>query len=392
MNEPGYAPLIPSLPEGVAILRWLALGAELRLSDKGWYFSDTKPAHWKSITFAKSSLQSLQEDHLIEWLLEDGFASQEEAGTKIGIVERGKRFLSKIDFSRRHFGGSMLSPQKRTVLAELIADTKQENPSDDYFTVAQIVAQKLLIVIFGHDWHQRHIVADRAPTNFFRNAGTSDRDNTTGGMRVIQLAEMIMNLQDVPGLEKSVEMIRDGDIESGFAEIEVGRLLHVNDCDFRFVVPRGTKGDDYDLEIMFQESTVCGETKCKIESSQMSEKGLMNALRAARGQLPADKPGIIFAAIPQTWNEPVAELGPFLKTVAEKFLQGTQRVVAIKFYTSALLATETTWAPRVFLLEVNNPKHRFDTNANYDIFAEMDKMPDHWVSLLDECSKTEEEV
>lgn len=67
-------------------------------------------------------------------------------------------------------------------------------------------------------------------------------------------------------------MIRKGDVEAGFAELEVGRLLCINNRSFRFIEPKGVKGDDYDLEIEFENVTACAETKCKLETTTAKDK------------------------------------------------------------------------------------------------------------------------
>jgi hypothetical protein len=43
--------------------------------------------------------------------------------------------------------------------------------------------------------------------------------------------------------------MRKGDLEGTYAELDFGRMLYLNNVPFRFVVPQGTTGLDYDIEV-----------------------------------------------------------------------------------------------------------------------------------------------
>ena len=62
-------------------------------------------------------------------------------------------------------------------------------------------------------------------------------------------------------------------IESTCAELDFGRLLYINDVEFRFVVPASKKGKDYDFEVVYPGGlAVPADAKCKFESTRIRWK------------------------------------------------------------------------------------------------------------------------
>ena len=122
------------------------------------------------------------------------------------------------------------------------------------------------------------------------------------GLRIIDLAEVVYNLQHVPNFDSCISRMRDGDIEGTAAELDLGRMLYLNQVSFRYVVPQGVKGKDYDAEIIFPDRIVaCADAKCALENTDLKAKAIFNKLEKARKQLPPDQPGIIFAKMPPHW-------------------------------------------------------------------------------------------
>jgi hypothetical protein len=271
-------------------------------------------------------------------------------------------------------------------LQAFLANVRSEHPDEDNFGLAQVAAYHILAALFGDDWVEMHITADRAPTNFFRNTSTDDHARTMGRIRLIQLAEMTFNLQYVLGLYKSVQMIQGGDIEAGFAELEVGRILHINDMQFEFVVPKGIEGDDYDLELSFDDVLACCETKCKVETTEVSENTVLNALKHGRKQLPENKPGIIFVKVPPAWHKTDKQFITFLSETTNKFLRNTKRIVSVKFYSSLLVQTDIAYVPTMLQFEMNNARNRFSPDRDWGIFRTT-RTPTSWVALMDECAR-----
>lgn len=382
--------LTPSVRDGTAVLRGLALGVDLRLLGSQWTFLERPcPLGWACSSFGMWRPAGTVRDASVEWLLEDAFAKRERSGTRVVITDRGRAFLRAIDDSVLQFCRAMVKPLPIGELRAFIGDLRREHLDDDNFGLAQLAAVYMLDALFGGDWVLTHVTdGDVSPTNFFRNSSTDDHARTMGRLRLIQLAEMVFNLQHVPGLAKTLEMIETGDLEPGFAELEVGRMLHINGKTFEFIKPSGTKGTDYDLELSFDDVTVCGETKCKLETTSLSEKSLVDTLNYGRKQLPRDRPGVLFVKVPQTWYTTDDEFTRFLADATNRFFRsGAGRIVSVKFHSSLVIQTEVAHEPMMLLFEINNPHTRFDPSRDWRVFHVEGKPPDSWVIVMDECAR-----
>jgi hypothetical protein len=199
---------------------------------------------------------------------------------------------------------------------------------------------------------------------------------------------MLLNLRSVSGFPKVLAMIKAGDIEAGFAELEVGKLLAINSRKFEFNLPTFIKGEDFDLEIRFGNMTACADTKCKLEDTKRSVGTLIESLRKAQGQLPADRPGIVFVKLPQTWNPDGLDgsHSDAIQEVCEKFFRGTGRIVSVVFYFSLTLDFGSESAGYLMSTERINPNHRFDQNVDWRVLSDVREPPPHWLDLVRICA------
>jgi hypothetical protein len=169
--------------------------------------------------------------------------------------------------------------------------------------------------------------------------------------------------------------MRDGDIEGTYAELDLGRMLYQSDINFRFVNRSGKKGDDFDIEIVFENGTiVCADAKCKVEATEFSEQTVLNSLRHARTQFPDDRPSIIFVKVPPRWLAEHSNVKALLTKVANDFLRGTGRVVSVKYYVSYIHWEDGRVLHIQGFQEINNHNNsnRFDPSRNWDMFVEAD--------------------
>lgn len=284
----------------------------------------------------------------------------------------------------------MTTDTKRTeALRRLIAAVRSNFPDSFSLDLAFIVAQHILLQAFGADWMERHIGTRARLPDFFRSREPAADDRALGIVRAVHLAEMIFNLQDHEGVGKSIGLVANGDVEAGFTELEVAKLLRVSARPFWFVAPRGVKGDDYDLEIAFGDVRACAEAKCKIEDTEQSIQTVVRTLETARDQLPKDRPGIIIVSIPVSWGGSVDDgtKGQFLDEVVTTFFRrGTQRIVSVAAYTSLVAEDGFIIAPSTFTVEFINPRHRFTQDVAWRMFANMDNVPSDWISLTAACA------
>jgi hypothetical protein len=151
--------------------------------------------------------------------------------------------------------------------------------------------------------------------------------------RVMDPAEVIYNLQPVPGFDECITRMRAGDIEGTYAELDFGRMLYLNKVPFRFVVPQGTTGRDYDIEIEYPNGTIASaDAKCKIEGTDFSSNTIENTLKKARKQLPDSMPGIVFVKVP-----------PALDSRRELLTGGSQRLASSPVPWPSFTEDRTGW-------------------------------------------------
>ncbi|MGO4870345.1 MAG: hypothetical protein ACLPGW_06990 [Roseiarcus sp.] len=241
---------------------------------------------------------------------------------------------------------------------------------------------------FGEPWFNKHVMSASAPTEFLRRDFSTPQRREKHGFLVVELAEMLINLQNVDGFDGCIAQMAHGQIESTYAELDIAKSLCAHNISFRFVRPTGRKGGDYDLELFYPGGvTVCADTKCKIETTEISADSIKHSLGEARKQLPSDRPGFVFVKVPQHWIDE-AQFRDAMIAAAEMFLRGTRRVVSVKFYVSALVFVDNKIAHLMRYKEVSNPQNRFDSGRDWDIFSDHEipsgwnGMPPHWLRLF----------
>jgi len=238
---------------------------------------------------------------------------------------------------------------------------------------------------FGLDWLERH-AGDSAPIDgVFRQRFDDPVKGEIQSFRLVDFSELLFNLQHIAGFDECIDRMRSGDVEGPLAELDFGRMLALNRIKFKFVIPQGVEGNDYDIEIFLNDGIgVCADAKCKIEATDYSEATVRNSLQKARKQFPGDKPSMIFIKVPSRWLTEL-DKGMELKAIAAKFLRGTGRIVSMKFYTMGLHYRNTIMSHVHAFDEVPNPKNRFDTERDWNLFdstPEQRGLPDVWQRIL----------
>ncbi len=252
----------------------------------------------------------------------------------------------------------------------------------------QWVCLSVLKHFFGRDWLGAHVLGSEAK-GFLANVFNGDsKTRLIRAFRVTELAEMLYNLQRIDGFYQRIAQMREGQVESTYAELDFGRLLHVHKVPFRFIVPQYRRGFDYDFEIIYPDGLVaCADAKCKLEASQFSHSAVRNSLKEAREQLPQDRPGIAFVKVPADWIDDPA-IPAELENISAEYLQKTGRMVSIKFYVSTVIYGDEVSHHVMRFKEISNPRNSFDTTRDWDLFEGREipeggwnGMPDHWFRL-----------
>ncbi len=198
------------------------------------------------------------------------------------------------------------------------------------------VALQVLRCFLGVAWVDTYInpapavvsPAARQGREFFRTDGTASEDRFRYQERVARLAELLFQLQDVSGIAARCDSIVQGQIESGYAELEFAGHFLRRDIAVRLLDRSGVKGDDYDFDVGSDDHLVACEVKCKIESTGLQESTISNTLGHARKQLARGRPGIIGVKIPEAWiSSP--ELESKFGAALDSFFRNSDRVVAV---------------------------------------------------------------
>ena len=181
----------------------------------------------------------------------------------------------------------------------------------------------------GPDWIDHYVTRLGLDFNSYLGA-----DLDTFNLRMITLAELLLNMQDVKGFSECLSLLVDGRLEAAFAELDVGRVLSYSNVRFGFNVRTGQLKSDYDLNVFFRNGERgCAETKCKIEGKTITAKSVLNTLQHARKQLPNDEPGVIFLRMPEAWMRNIKaeeDITPAVKG----FMRGTRTVVAVEIFST----------------------------------------------------------
>ena len=120
------------------------------------------------------------------------------------------------------------------------------------------------------------------PDGFLRIDYTPGPKGEKKTSRMLDFAENLFNLQHVEGFDDRVTQMRSGSIEATFAEFDFGRFLYIHDIDFKFVMPSGVAGKDYDYRIRYQ--TPRGLRGCEMPVRRYRDARGNNLERAAEGE------------------------------------------------------------------------------------------------------------
>jgi hypothetical protein len=264
---------------------------------------------------------------------------------------------------------------RRSFPAEVRADPRRET-----FTLAVSVVRHF----FGHQWYIDHVFQDAERS---RSDGFMRIDYTPGPIgerktsRLLDFAENLFNLQHINGFDDRVNQMRaESMIESTYAEFDFARFLYIHEIDFKFVVPCGISGKDYDYRIRYADGReVCADAKCRLEGTEMRAETVMNALKKARSNnLPPDERGAVFVKVPSTWLEDETMRRRIAETV-HSFLRNTQRVVSVVIYAVVTieLKERQMMLMRHRFQEFDNPRHRFDQSKGWLLFRDYE-VPKEW--------------
>jgi hypothetical protein len=201
----------------------------------------------------------------------------------------------------------------------------------------------LLKKVMGREWVQQHVTPEieRPKDPFFRQKFSTPEEQSEWSYRILCLANLFYELVDVPGLQGRIADLRTKSIEQVVFELRMAERLIESGHHVHFVVPKNTKGTDYDLDVWIAKQRVAVEVKCKQDDTPFSDGTLRSTFAKARSQLPKELPGVLMMKLPRPWFEDETIREELWKAVTG-FLWNTQRVnVVIAYYDYLRPATAT---------------------------------------------------
>jgi hypothetical protein len=164
-------------------------------------------------------------------------------------------FVRRFSSPLRWIKEKNLVKAARALRDERIAQHGAESMDEGYLTYG--LAAKYNMEIFGEDWARQVFAPSASPLpkrlragrKYARAESAEDTDRYRHMQRALQLAEIVFNLRKVEGIGGLLAGLRQGKIEPTFAELEAGSFLARRGIPCHFVLPKGQKGDDYDILI-----------------------------------------------------------------------------------------------------------------------------------------------
>jgi len=112
-------------------------------------------------------------------------------------------------------------------------------------------------------------------------------------VKMLNFAELLLNLQNTPGFDGLLDKLLGGEIEPTMAELGAGMAFSLHRHRFEYVKPSGEKGADYDVRLTYPcGTTLAADVKCKLDDSEYAASTIWNAFKKAKSQIPA-VPGMV---------------------------------------------------------------------------------------------------
>ncbi len=187
---------------------------------------------------------------------------------------------------------------------------------------------------FGMRWVSENILATHAESGYLRCNDGTEATKYLHIAKVIELAELLYNLQTVPGIQAIYRRVIEDPpgLEATILELEGLRLIWFTKLGFRIVHSGAGRQLNYECEIYLPSGvTAYCEMKCKLETQEFSATTIKNTLDIARAQLPKGGCGVVILKVPSSWfNSP--DTSASLDLAVEQVLRNTTRISEVVLY------------------------------------------------------------
>lgn len=230
----------------------------------------------------------------------------------------------------------------------------------------------IVVHFLGERWYYNHAYLNSPASSPLHPHFDPDGRAAVYSMRMLNLAEMLLNLQGVEGFQTCLDHMTLDQIESALSELQIGMMLYQDQIHFRYLDPVTVRGKSPDIEIILRDGvSALADIKCKYEDTEVREVTLINTLKKALKQLPKGRPSLIFVKVPQEWTFEAGDavmLPIPVVNATSRFLRNTTRVAKVVFYIFHLARHPAGMLNRHAIREVNNPRNPDDSPWNQPLF------------------------
>jgi len=234
---------------------------------------------------------------------------------------------------------------------------------------------EVLIHLIGERWVQDNVFGKAPLDNFLRFNSDIREDGFKHADRVVSIAEMLFHFQGIEGIKQRIADIGSSSVEDTVGELEGAKLLYRSNIPFRFVIPTGRRGEDFDVKAFATDGTgINCEMKTKPAETVLSPETVWNTLNNNRNQLPKGYAGIMFMKIPEAWISQ-SEITQIISSALNRFFRGTDRVASVVLHWEEWLFTSNGPAMRIvkFRRELN-PNSSFRSLVASEILDKFSRM------------------
>lgn len=266
---------------------------------------------------------------------------------------------------------------------------KEKFPGRDRDFYKMGLSMELLRIMIDNEWvnqaiffqHKTKPQRTEEDRSFFKtNSGRYQWQE-----RVRRLAERLFNLQSIENIDDIIIKIKEGNLTSRFAELEIGTTFYRREIPFEFVKPQGKKGFDFDITINTTPRINC-EIKHKIESTKISKQTILQSLKKAKNQMPKEEPAIIGLKIPEEWTQK-KETVKILNETFDIFFENNKNIIAILIRWEARVSKQEGFFFWMYKIECNKHYNKI-TKEISELIKKIKSKPSKWIdfeSILNDC-------
>ncbi len=193
-------------------------------------------------------------------------------------------------------------------------------------------AYLILEKAFGTDFCDK-VIAPSAPDNFLSRNLESYDDRATSTILLVQLAEALYTLHDVPGFTHKLEDMKSNyshgeGLESLWFELIAPYIIRTDGNNIECFIGESRTEKRPDVLVNFRSQLLPLEIKAKLETTSFNNRAVNFPLNSACQQLPQTGPGIVFLLVPFEWANIVENISR-IDHIAKKKLNDNRNCNAI---------------------------------------------------------------